>query len=371
MVLYTSLNNAKYNDMLNVYKGKRILITGHTGFKGSWLTLWLLELGAEIIGYSLEPPSTPNLFQSLGLERDIEHHHGDVRDHEHLEGVFQKSGPDMVFHLAAQSLVRLSYEEPRLTYETNVTGTVNVLEAVRQTETVRTVINVTSDKCYENREWVWGYRENDPMGGRDPYSSSKGCAELVTSAYIDSFFSPERYGRAHQVALASVRAGNVIGGGDWGDDRLIPDCIRAISQDKEVLIRYPKAIRPWQHVLEPLYGYLLLAAKLWEDGPQYSGAWNFGPSDDEVWTVEEVVREIIRLWGRGSYQADPEKHVHEAHWLKLDCSKAKIELGWQPRFSVSQSLKKSFDWYKTFYQSVGMEEMREFTEKQIQGYLKA
>lgn len=355
--------------MLNSYRGKRILVTGHTGFKGSWLTLWLLELGAEVIGYSLQPPSTPNLFQCLGLEGDIEHHHGDIRDYEHLERVFQKSKPDMVFHLAAQSLVRLSYREPRLTYETNVTGTVNVLEAVRQTETVRTVINVTSDKCYENREWVWGYRENDPMGGRDPYSSSKGCAELVSSAYLHSFFAPDKYGQEHQVALVSVRAGNVIGGGDWGDDRLLPDCVRALHRGEEIVIRFPHAIRPWQHVLEPLSGYLLLGAKLWSNGPKFSGAWNFGPMDGEVWTVEDVVKEAIHCWGEGSYRVENLGNPHEAHWLKLDCSKARIELKWQPKYSVHQALTKTVHWYRQFYEDARTEEMRSLSARQIKEYM--
>ena len=352
------------------YENRKILITGHTGFKGGWMSLWLSMLGAEVVGYSLEPPSKPSLFETIGLSKDfVEDIRGDVREFAKLYKVFSEYRPDIVFHLAAQPLVRLSYREPILTYETNVMGTVNVLEAARQTESVRVIVNVTSDKCYENKEWVWGYRENDPMGGHDPYSSSKGCSELITSAYSNSFFSPETYGKDHKMALASVRAGNVIGGGDWGEDRLVPDCVRSLSKGKEIVIRHPEAIRPWQHVLEPLFGYLLVGARLWTGGSHYSGAWNFGPSDDEVWTVEEVVREVIRLWGHGSsYQADPEKHVHEANWLKLDCSKARIKLGWKPRFSVAQSLKKSIDWYRLFYQGTEMEKLREFTEKQIQQY---
>jgi CDP-glucose 4,6-dehydratase len=227
---------------------------------------------------------------------------------------------------------------------------------------------VTSDKCYENREWVWGYRENDPMGGYDPYSSSKGCAELAIAAYRQSFFNPDRY-KEHKVGLSSVRAGNVIGGGDWGPDRLVPDCVRALSKGEEIMIRYPSAIRPWQHVLEPLSGYLLLGARLWTDGPRYAGAWNFGPSGDEVYTVEEVVKEVIRLWGHGSYRVDEGEQLHEAHWLKLDCSKARIELQWKPGYTVKQALEKSVEWYKQFYARAGTEKMRVFSEKQIEEYM--
>ena len=281
---------------------------------------------------------------------------------------FKEYQPEFVFHLAAQPLVRFSYKDPRLTYETNVMGTVNLLEAVRQTKSVRVVVNITSDKCYENKEWVWGYRENDPMGGHDPYSSSKGCAELVTSAYLRSFFSPEDYLNKHNVALASVRAGNVIGGGDWGEDRLIPDCIRALSQGKEIVIRNPNAIRPWQHVLEPLCGYLLLGAKLWDEGPKYSGAWNFGPQDGEVWTVEDMVKKIIHLRDDGSYRIERYGNPHEAHWLKLDCSKARIELQWEPRYTVKQALEKSIEWYRMFYEGSKADDMMEFTKKQIESY---
>jgi len=352
----------------NIYKNKRILVTGHTGFKGSWLSIWLKALGSQIIGYSLEPPSRPNNFEACGLQQQVIHNHGDVRDYDHLLAVFKEHKPDIVFHLAAQPLVRLSYKNPTLTYETNVMGTLNILEVVRATDSVRVLVNVTSDKCYENREWVWGYRENDPMGGYDPYSSSKGCAELVTAAYRRSFFNPERY-KDHGVALSSVRAGNVIGGGDWGEDRIIPDCVRALIHGKEIVIRNPNAIRPWQYVLEPLFGYLLLGAKLWDGGPKYSCAWNFGPMDNEVWAVEEVVKETIRCWaGEGSYRVESHGNSHEAHWLKLDCSKARIELGWEPRYSVKQALEKSIEWYRMFYQSSMATDMLEFTEKQIQNY---
>ena len=353
-----------------IYSRRKVFITGHTGFKGGWLALWLKLLEAEVFGYSLDPPTVPSFFEAVGLESLIDYHViGDVRDGEKLAAAMQEFRPEFVFHLAAQPLVRISYQDPRLTYETNVMGTINVLEAVRQVDTVRAAIMVTSDKCYENREWPYGYREIDPMGGYDPYSSSKGCAELVIAAYIRSFFNPQEYGRSHQVALASVRAGNVIGGGDWGQDRLVPDCVRALSGSGTIYIRNPSAIRPWQHVLEPLGGYLLLGAKLWTDGSQYTGAWNFGPPDEEVLTVEEIVKEVIRLWGEGRYQVDSNEHPHEAHWLKLDCSKARIKLGWRSKLTVRQALAKTVEWYKRFYEGAGLEEMQIFTQKQIEEYM--
>ncbi len=354
----------------STYRGKKVLLTGHTGFKGAWLSLWLTMLEAEVIGYSLDPPSEPNLFQAIGLEKDLTHIRGDIRDPKHIQEVFAEHEPDIVFHLAAQPLVRYSYNEPRLTYETNVMGTVNVLETVRQTQSVRMVVNITSDKCYENREWVWGYREHDPMGGRDPYSSSKGCAELVTSAYLHSFFSPEDYDKTHHVAMASVRAGNVIGGGDWGTDRLIPDCVRAVSQGKDILIRYPNAIRPWQHVLEPLSGYLLLGAKLCEHGPKFSGGWNFGPMDGEVLSVEDIVKQVCQLWGKGKYTIENRNQPYEAHSLKLDCSKARIKLGWRPKYSVRQALQHTVEWYRKFYEGDSQRQIKEFTLEQIEKYVK-
>lgn len=352
----------------NLYQGKTVLVTGHTGFKGTWLSMWLRKLGATVVGYALGPPSQPNLCEALNLEDRVIHIHGDIRNRTDLQTVFSKYNPQMIFHLAAQTLVHHSYRDPHLSYETNVMGTVNVLEAVRQTESVRVVVNVTSDKCYENQEWMWGYRENDPIGGHDPYSSSKGCAELVHLAYLRSFFLPEKYGVTHQVALASVRAGNVIGGGDWGEDRLLPDCIKALTRGEEILIRYPKAMRPWQHVLEPLGGYLLLGAKLWADGAKYDGAWNFGPSESEIWTVEEVVRSIIHLWGHGSYRIDKQEYFHEAHCLKLDCSKAMTELGWRPKYDINQAIKLTLDWYRKFYEKVSKEEIMDFTVEQIERY---
>jgi CDP-glucose 4,6-dehydratase len=357
--------------LTKAYQGKKVLLTGHTGFKGSWLSLWLTCLGARVVGYSLGPPSQPNLFEAIGLAgvTNLEDVRGDICDQSHISDVMHNSAPDIIFHLAAQSLVRLSYQESRATIETNVMGTVNLLDAVRRLKSPCTVIVVTSDKCYENRDQLWGYREVDPMGGHDPYSSSKGCCELLTAAYLNSFFQPDQYGRAHEVGLASVRAGNVIGGGDWGADRLVPDCIRALSREEEIVLRYPKAIRPWQHVLEPLSGYLLLGAKLLQDGPQYSGAWNFGPSDHEAWTVEEVAQEVIRHWGPGGYRVESEGQPREAHWLKLDCSKARHYLGWDPRYNVREALKLTVEWYRQFYSSGSQAGLHRLTMDQVEAYM--
>lgn len=352
-----------------IYGNRKVLITGHTGFKGSWLLLWLKEIGANVIGYSLEPPTEPNLFESINLKDKITCLSGDIRNEESLTSVFEKYQPEFVFHLAAQSLVRRSYKEPKLTYETNVMGAINVLEAVRKIKSVRVCIIVTSDKCYENREWVYGYRETDPMGGYDPYSSSKGCAELVTTAYRKSFFNPEDYGEIHNVALSSVRAGNVIGGGDWGEDRLIPDCVRALSKKKTIVIRNPQATRPWQYVLEPLAGYLLLGALMYEEGAKYSDAWNFGPNDEAMLTVEKLVKLVIKYWGCGSYTVDTLTHPHEAVFLKLDISKTRTLLGWKPIYNIYESIKRTVNWYKTFYNDVSKEELYEFTVKEIMEYM--
>ncbi|CAD6490164.1 MAG: GDP-mannose 4,6-dehydratase [Candidatus Argoarchaeum ethanivorans] len=352
-----------------IYGDRKVLITGNTGFKGSWLSMWLTELGANVIGYSLEPPTEPNLFESVNLKDKIIHIIGDVRDEEHLISVFEKYQPEFVFHLAAQPLVRLSYKEPKLTYETNVMGTVSVLEAVRLTKSVRVCIIVTSDKCYENREWAYGYREIDPMGGYDPYSSSKGCAELVTSAYRRSFFNPEDYGGSHNVALSSVRAGNVIGGGDWGEARLIPDCVRSLSQNKIIAIRNPLATRPWQYVLEPLAGYLLLGALMYEDGARHSGAWNFGPNDESIITVDELVKLIIKYWGNGNYTIGASNYPHEAGLLKLDASKARALLGWKPVYDVYENIERTVNWYKNFYNGMRKEELYKFTVGEIIEYI--
>lgn len=347
------------------WEGKKVLVTGHTGFKGGWLSLWLQSKGANVSGFSLQPPTTPSLFEVAQVGEGMHSHVGDVRDFEHLRRVLEDEKPDVVFHLAAQSLVRYSYANPVETYAANVMGTVHLLEAVRQAGSVRVVVNITSDKCYENREWVWGYRENDPMGGYDPYSSSKGCAELVASAYRNSFFNPQDYTK-HGVALASVRAGNVIGGGDWAEDRLIPDMLRAIAAGQPVVIRSPHAIRPWQHVLEPLMGYLMLAEKMWESGPEFSEGWNFGPNDDDAKPVEWIINKMTGQWGEGAtWKLDEREHPHEAHYLKLDCSKAKSRLNWRPRWNIEQALEQIIAWHRAYLAS---EDMREITLAQIRNY---
>jgi CDP-glucose 4,6-dehydratase len=351
----------------SIYKGRKILLTGHTGFKGSWLTLWLKHLGAEVIGYSLKPPTNPSLFEILKLEKEIIHIIGDIRDEKRLKDIFKKYQPDIVIHMAAQPLVRYSYINPKETYETNVIGTLNVFEAVKETDSVRVVINVTSDKCYENKEWVYGYRENDPMGGYDPYSSSKGCAELLTSAYRNSFFNPKDYGKTHNIALASVRAGNVIGGGDWAEDRLIPDCIKALSRNEIIYIRNPNAIRPWQHVLEPLSGYLWLGALMWKNPTKYSEGWNFGPNDEDILTVEEIVKDVIKIWGNGEYKVNSENKFHEARLLKLDISKAHFYLKWKPVYDAKTALQETINWYKTYFSNP--KNIYEFTVQQLLKYI--
>jgi len=347
------------------WKGKRVLLTGHTGFKGSWLSLWLQSMGTQVVGYALAPPSNPSLFDVAEVGKGMTSIIGDIRDLEHLRKVFAEHRPEIVIHMAAQSLVRYSYVEPVETYSTNVMGTVNLLEAVRATCNVKAVVNVTSDKCYENREWMWGYRENEAMGGYDPYSNSKGCAELVTSAYRNSYFHPEKYA-THGVAIASARAGNVIGGGDWAEDRLIPDIMRAITQGKPVNIRSPYAIRPWQHVLEPLSGYLVLAQKLYEEGSTYAEGWNFGPNDQDAKPVQWIVEKLTQSWGEGaSWVLDGGNHPHEAHYLKLDCSKAKMRLDWAPRWHLDQALSAIIEWQRAYCDG---KNMRELTLSQINTY---
>ncbi len=331
---------------ISFWQGKRVFLTGHTGFKGSWMSLWLQNLGVEVTGFALHPPTNPSLFQVAGIAQGMDSVVGDIRDGTALIRAMHKAMPDIVIHMAAQPLVRRSYIDPVETYSTNVMGTVNLLEAVRKTASVRAVVNVTSDKCYENKEWVWGYRENEPMGGFDPYSSSKGCAELVTSAYRNSFFNSAKY-EEHKVALATARAGNVIGGGDWAEDRIIPDILRAIQQSQSVNIRNPQATRPWQHVLEPLSGYLTLAEKLHADGASYSDAFNFGPSEEDAKPVQWIVEELTRNWSQAaSWHLDSGNHPHEAHYLKLDCAKARAVLNWTPRWNLAQTLQAIIDWHK-------------------------
>lgn len=348
------------------WQGKRVLLTGHTGFKGSWLSLWLQSIDAQVVGYALAPPSSPSLFEIAEVDARMVSIVGDIRDLDHLRAVFAEHKPEIVIHMAAQALVRYSYIEPVETYSTNVMGTVNLLEAVRGANSVKAVVNVTSDKCYENREWAWGYRENEAMGGVDPYSNSKGCAELVTAAYRSSYFHPKKY-QTHGVAIASGRAGNVIGGGDWAEDRLIPDIMRAITQGKPVNIRNPHAIRPWQHVLEPLSGYLVLAQKLYEEGANYAEGWNFGPNDEDAKPVQWIVEKLTGAWGEGTnWTLDAGNHPHEAHYLKLDCSKAKARLDWHPRWHLEDALGAIIEWHRAYRNG---ETMQALTLNQIHRYM--
>ncbi len=348
------------------WQKKRVFITGHTGFKGSWLSLWLQQLGAEVVGISLDPPTTPSLYQQAKVAEGMVSLRGDIRDGELMKRLFQQYQPEIVFHLAAQPLVRYSYREPVETYATNVMGTLHILEAIRAVGSVRAAVMITTDKCYENREWEWGYRENEPMGGHDPYSSSKGCAELLIASYRNSYFPAESYVN-HQTAIASARAGNVIGGGDWAEDRIIPDTIRAFSQNRPVHIRNPHAIRPWQHVLEPLSGYLQLAEQLWHHGSQYAEGWNFGPYEQDAKPVEWIVKAMAERWGSGaSWEIDRGEHPHEANYLKLDCSKAHNRLQWQPRWNLSQALENIIEWHKA---EMLQNNIRNVTVQQIEQYI--
>jgi CDP-glucose 4,6-dehydratase len=350
------------------FKNKTVLVTGSTGFKGSWLSLWLVELGCNVVGYSLSPPTEPSLFNSLSLQDKVVQVTGDVRDQEHVASVMSEYTPDFVFHLAAQPLVRFSYLEPRLTFETNVMGSINVLEAVRRTDSVRVCVNITSDKCYDNKEWVYGYREIDPMGGSDPYSCSKGCAELVTASYRKSFFNDVCEG-GRRLALSSVRAGNVIGGGDWASDRIVPDCVKALSSGKKIILRNPQATRPWQYVLEPLAGYLVLAALMEKYGERFSGPWNFGPNDCNVITVEKLVKLAINNWGSGEYAVEGSSFCPpEANLLKLDIGKAQMRLGWKPIYDIQTTVERTIGWYKRFYAGVSGEELYDLSLLEITQY---
>jgi CDP-glucose 4,6-dehydratase len=348
------------------WRNKRVFLTGHTGFKGASLALWLKELGAQVTGYSLAPNTSPSFFEACQVAQGMQSIIGDIRHMDELNAALRASQADVVLHLAAQSLVHYGYKNPVETYATNVMGTVNVLEAVRSVSTVKSVVIVTTDKCYENQEWHWGYRENEPMGGFDPYSSSKACAELVTAAYRSSYFNPQEYDR-HGVGIASARAGNVIGGGDWAADRLIPDMVRAVGNGQPALIRRPASIRPWQHVLEPLAGYLLLAEQLYTNGSAISGAYNFGPNDQDVQPVQWIVEKLTKLWGEGaSWTIDGANHPHEAQYLKLDCSKAKAVLGWQPRLSLSKALEYVVNWHKAYHAG---QDMAALSRAQIANFL--
>lgn len=348
------------------YKDKKVLITGHTGFKGSWLALWLVKMGAKVIGYSLKPSANPNHYDLLTLKEKITSIIGNINDGKKLNEVFNRYQPDIVFHLAAQPLVRYSYINPIETYETNVLGTLKVFEASRNAQSVKVIINITSDKCYENKEWIWGYRENDALGGYDLYSSSKACSELLTGSYRNSFLNVNSYKKNHDILLASCRAGNVIGGGDWAKDRLIADVMISASKSKKTLIRNPDAVRPWQHVLEPLSGYLLLGQKLLEGRKEFAESWNFGPDNNSAITVEEVVDNLKQYWNKINYKILKEvsgknedkikdknqnKDFHEAAFLKLDCSKVHLLLEWKQVWNINETFKNTVDWYKYFYEN--------------------
>lgn len=351
---------------LNFWKNKKVFLTGHTGFKGSWLCLWLQSLGAQVTGFSLEAPTKPNLFELADVKNGMNSIFGDVRDMNKFSMAIQEAQPEIVFHLAAQAIVRQSYIDPIETYSTNIMGTIHLYEAIKLCASVKAVVNVTSDKCYENKEWVWGYRENEPMGGFDPYSSSKGCVELITSSYRNSFFNNKN---GSKVGLASARAGNVIGGGDWAKDRLIPDILHAIGIGNEVIIRNPLSIRPWQHVLEPLSGYMLLAQKLFEEKNQYAEAWNFGPNENDAKSVQWIVESLISKWGGNcKWRKDLNEQPHEASYLKLDCSKVKQKLGWQPKWTLDEALLQIVAWQKAYMQN---KNMRDTTLNQIDQYQKA
>ena len=349
------------SEVLKAFHGKRVFVTGHTGFKGTWLTFVLKELGAEVMGYALHPEPGPSHFISLGMQDKINHVLGDVRDAANLNAAMQSFQPEIVFHMAAQALVKKSYAEPAYTFETNVMGSVNLLDAVRQCSTVRSLVYITSDKCYENLEWVWGYRENDQLGGHDPYSASKAAAEIVFSAYARSFLVARP-----TLGAATARAGNVIGGGDWAEDRIVPDCIRAIENKLPIKLRNPNATRPWQHVLEPLSGYMMLAAKLYEQPERYVGSWNFGPSTSQVRTVKEVATSIVQTIGYGDIEivGSQDQH-HEARLLQLNCDKAHHDIGWYPRWGVEKTLSATANWYKTIMAGGNVEDI---TRTQLQDF---
>lgn len=351
------------------WKSKKVFVTGHTGFKGSWLCLWLNFMGAEINGYALDPPTQPSLYEGASVNSFMRKSHiSDIRDRKALEQTLVECSPEIVFHLAAQPIVRDSYLFPIETYETNVMGTAYLLEAARKVPSIKAIVIITTDKVYENREWFWGYREDDALGGYDPYSNSKACSELVTGSYRNSFFNIRDYGTTHHIAIASARAGNVIGGGDWAKDRLVPDCIRSLLAGEQIRIRSPRAIRPWQHVLEPLFGYLTLARKLYQEGVAYSGAWNFGPEDSDVRPVEWIVKHLCEQWD-GGYIIDKNPQPHEANYLKLDCSKAKSLLGWKPRWDLDTALHNVIGWTRAYrdeknLHDICLQQIEEYNSKQ-------
>ena len=345
---------------LNFYKGKKVLVTGHTGFKGSWMSKVLTTMGAEVAGYSLNPPTNPSLFEIAEIEKDIKSYIGDIRDLKKLKAVFDKFQPEIVLHLAAQPIVRDSYKDPVYTYETNVMGTVNILECVRNSESVKSFLNVTTDKVYENKEWCWGYRENEPLDGYDPYSNSKSCSELVTHSYKNSFFKDS------DIAISTARAGNVIGGGDFANDRIVPDCIRAAEKREDIIVRNPHSTRPYQHVLEPVYAYLMIAAKQYEDG-KYAGYYNVGPDDVDCFTTGNLVDLFISKWGEGMKWIDKfDGGPHEANFLKLDCSKLKSTFGWKPHWNLDTAIEMTVEWTKCWLSGGNI---RECMDKEIEKFL--
>lgn len=346
----------------NFWKNKKILVTGHTGFKGSWLTIWLKKLGADVIGFSKSVPTIPSLYEISDVGKDIKSITGDVQDFEFLKKTINDYEPEIIFHMAAQSLVIKSYSDPIETFATNVMGTVNLLHATKETKKPKVVVNVTSDKCYENNESLEGYSENDPMGGHDPYSSSKGCAELITKSFRSSFFSSND---KNHTSLASVRAGNVLGGGDWAENRLVPDIIRAIENKKSVNIRNPNALRPWQHVLDPLHGYIILAEKLWNEQTKYSEGWNFGPEKNEIKPVSWIMEKFNEIWKNKIDWVIDQNELHEAKNLILNCQKAKAGLGWNSKIDIETTLKWTIEWYEKYFEG---ENMRKVTENQIEKF---
>ncbi len=340
--------------MVDPWRGRRVFLTGHTGFKGGWLSLWLSARGAKVRGFAIEPTTEPNMFTASSIASVVEDVRGDIRDYPALERALTGFQPEVVFHLAAQPLVRRSYDDPVLTFTTNVMGTVHLLEAIRKAPAVRAVVCITTDKVYRNHECEWPYRETDPLGGFDPYSSSKACAEIVAAAYRSSFFPLNRL-QEHGVAVATVRAGNVIGGGDWSKDRLIPDLVRGFQAGKPIQIRRPKAIRPWQHVLEPLSGYMMLAERMLSQPEKFATAFNFGPAYEDAWSVERIATKLASMWGEGaSWICDEAEHVHEDHTLRLDSSRAHAELGWQPKIKIETALEWTMDWYRRWHAGENM-----------------
>lgn len=353
--------------MVKNWRGRRVFLTGHTGFKGGWLALWLSRLGALVRGYSLDPCTQPNLFTLASVEAVLDDVRGDIRDYARLEASIREFAPEIIFHMAAQPIVRRSYSDPLGTYATNVMGTAHLLEAVRRTPSVRAVVCITTDKVYHNQEWVWPYREGDTLGGFDPYASSKACAEIVSAAYRSSFFSVEQL-HEHRVALATARAGNVIGGGDWSEDRLVPDLVRGFCSGRPALIRRPNAIRPWQHVLDPLHGYLILAQRLLEQDKCCATAYNFGPRDEGNWSVERIATRFAEMWGNSaSWTRDSDPGAHEAHILRVDASKAHSELGWEQKLKIETTLEWTIEWYRRWHEG---KNMANFTADQIEQYEK-